>query len=470
MLNEITKMARSRNQRRLSYNALESRQMLAGDSVFFVNPDTSTLHITAGESNVEGAEFANDISFVVDTGANELVVTEANAAQRRFDLSGFNRISYRGTGANDRFTNNTDIDTRVVGFAGDDRITSGGGNDVVIGANGNDTIFTGDGDDYAAGNAGNDTIIETEGSTGNDRLFGGPGIDEIDSGDGDDRIAGNEGNDILRTGAGADFAFGNDGDDDISTGSERDFVYAGLGDDLIDAGAGNDRVLGQEGNDTILGGTGEDSIVGGDGDDTIDGGEDDDHITGGLGDDSLTGGPGIDFIIAAFANAPGNPFGFDTVFASGDNAVDTVLAHPIDTVVDNVDDNVVDVDIVRRNQQRNYLTQNLENPEWQETDSGLQFRNVVEGTGESPDANDRVRVNYVGVFTDGTQFDANNDISFGLNQVIAGWTEGLQLMQVGGTMDFVIGSDLAYGENGIFNIPGGSTLIFRVQLLEVIPQ
>ena len=463
-------MARSRKRRRLSYNALESRQMLAADSVFFVNSDTFTLHISAGDSNVEGAEFANDISFDIDASANELVVTEANAEERRFDLSTFDRISYRGTPFNDRFTNNTDITTRVVGFAGDDTITSGGGNDEIFGANGNDTIFPGNGDDYAAGNAGDDTIIETAGSTGNDRLHGGPGIDEIDSGDGDDRIAGSEGDDILRTGAGEDFAFGNDGDDTISTGSERDFVYGGFGNDTIDAGTGNDRVLGQEDDDTIVGGTGDDSIVGGTGNDIIDGGVGNDHITGGEGNDSLTGGEGIDFIVAGFANAPGNPFGADMVFASGDNAVDTILAHPIDTIVDNVEDNIVDTDLVRRNQQRRFLVDNLQNPGWQETDSGLQFRSVTEGTGASPDANDRVRVNYVGIFTDGTQFDANNDISFGLNQVIAGWTEGLQLMQVGGTMDFVIGSDLAYGENGIFNIPGGSTLLFRVQLLEVIPQ
>lgn len=464
-------MARSgnRRQRRLSYNSLESRKMLAGDSVFFVDTEATTLHIVAGDSNVEGAEFANDMSFAIDSDTNELVVTEANANEQRFDLADINRISYRGTFLNDRFTNNTDINARVVGFAGDDTITSGGGNDVIIGANGNDTIFPGNGDDYAAGNAGDDMIIETEGSTGNDRFHGGPGIDEIDSGDGDDRIAGSEGDDILRTGAGEDFAFGNDGDDVISSGSERDFVYGGLGDDQIDAGEGDDRALGQEGDDTILGGTGEDSIVGGDGNDTIDGGEDDDHITGGLGNDSLTGGPGIDFIIAGFANAPGNPFGFDTVFASGDDAIDTVLAHPIDTIVDHADDIIVNADIVRRNQQIRFLEQNIQNPGWQETDSGLQFLNVVEGTGASPDSNDIVRVNYVGVFTDGTQFDANDDISFGLNQVIAGWTEGLQLMKVGGTMDLAIGSNLAYGPNNRGNIPGGSTLLFRVELLEVIP-
>jgi len=465
-------MARSGNRRRrsLSYNALESRQLLAGDSVFFVNSATNSLHISAAQTNVEGAEFVNDMSFAIDVAANELVVTEANAAQRRFDLSGFNRISYRGTPGNDRFTNNTDIQARVVGFAGDDTITSGGGNDEVFGANGNDTIFTGNGDDYAAGNAGDDTIIETAGSTGNDRFHGGLGIDEIDSGDGDDRIAGSEGNDILRTGAGNDFAFGNDGDDNIFTGSERDFVYGGFGDDTIDAGTGDDRVLGQEDNDTILGGIGDDSLVGGSGNDNIDGGEGDDHITGGLGNDTLTGGPGVDFIVAAFPNAPGNPFGFDTVNASGDDAIDTVLAHPIDTITENVNDNIVDTDIVRRNQQRRFLVQNLENSGWQETESGLQFRTVVAGTGATPDANDRVRVNYVGVFTDGTQFDANNDISFALNQVIAGWTEGLQLMQVGGTIDLAIGSELAYGANNRGNIPGGSTLLFRVELLEVIPQ
>lgn len=107
-----------------------------------------------------------------------------------------------------------------------------------------------------------------------------------------------------------------------------------------------------------------------------------------------------------------------------------------------------------------------------ETASGLQYRVDREGDGESPDANDRVTVHYHGTLIDGTTFDSSYDrgqpATFGLNQVISGWTEGLQTMKKGGQTTFFIPSDLAYGPRATGDVIGAnSTLVFKVELLEV---
>lgn len=105
------------------------------------------------------------------------------------------------------------------------------------------------------------------------------------------------------------------------------------------------------------------------------------------------------------------------------------------------------------------------------TPSGLKYKVIKEGTGKSPKATDVVLVNYEGRLLDGTVFDSSFErgtpISFPLNQVIAGWTEGLQLMKEGSTYEFLIPSNLAYGERGAGPIPPNSDLIFLVELIEV---
>jgi FKBP-type peptidyl-prolyl cis-trans isomerase len=121
---------------------------------------------------------------------------------------------------------------------------------------------------------------------------------------------------------------------------------------------------------------------------------------------------------------------------------------------------------------RAFLAQNSENPDVQETASGLQYRVVEEGTGNSPGATDTVTVHYVGTLIDGTEFDSSRargePATFALNQVIPGWTEGVQLMSEGATYEFFIPSDLAYGEQGRPGPIGpNSTLIFEVELIEI---
>jgi FKBP-type peptidyl-prolyl cis-trans isomerase len=105
------------------------------------------------------------------------------------------------------------------------------------------------------------------------------------------------------------------------------------------------------------------------------------------------------------------------------------------------------------------------------TPSGLQYKITQEGTGASPDANDKVTVHYTGTLLDGTKFDSSVDrgqpATFGLNQVIKGWTEGLQYLKEGGKAIYYIPYDLAYGPNGSRTIPGNATLIFEVELIKV---
>ena len=114
------------------------------------------------------------------------------------------------------------------------------------------------------------------------------------------------------------------------------------------------------------------------------------------------------------------------------------------------------------------------NPEVKETPTGLQYRILKEGTGSSPNSTDKVKVHYVGKLLDGTVFDSSVErgepSEFGLNQVIRGWTEGLQLMKPGAKYEFFIHPKIAYGSRPRPKIPGNSLLIFEVELLDILPK
>lgn len=109
------------------------------------------------------------------------------------------------------------------------------------------------------------------------------------------------------------------------------------------------------------------------------------------------------------------------------------------------------------------------------TDSGLKYKVISEGLegGASPSPTSQVEVHYHGTLTDGTVFDSSRmrgeTITFGLNQVIAGWTEGLQLMSEGDVYELYVPAELAYGDRSPSPmIPAGSDLIFEVELVKVI--
>lgn len=122
---------------------------------------------------------------------------------------------------------------------------------------------------------------------------------------------------------------------------------------------------------------------------------------------------------------------------------------------------------------KDWLAKNGKKEGVKTTDTGLQYKVVKAGTGKSPKATDTVEVHYEGRLLDGTVFDSSKKrgqtAKFPLNQVIAGWTEGLQLMKEGGEYQFYIPASLAYGETGNQSIAPNSTLIFDVELIKVNP-
>ena len=111
--------------------------------------------------------------------------------------------------------------------------------------------------------------------------------------------------------------------------------------------------------------------------------------------------------------------------------------------------------------------------EWTETDSGLKYFEIVEGSGPMPRGpSSKVLVHYSGWLVDGTKFDSSVDrgapIDFDLNGVIKGWTEGVGSMRVGGKRKLIIPYGLGYGARGSRSIPPKATLIFDVELLEIV--
>ena len=119
-----------------------------------------------------------------------------------------------------------------------------------------------------------------------------------------------------------------------------------------------------------------------------------------------------------------------------------------------------------------FLAENKAKPGVQVTPSGLQYRVIQKGEGAVPKAQDVVRCHYRGTFLDGTEFDSSyrggEPAEFAVTEVIPGWTEALQLMHVGDKWQLFIPSDLAYGERGRDGIGPHETLLFELELLDVV--
>jgi len=119
-----------------------------------------------------------------------------------------------------------------------------------------------------------------------------------------------------------------------------------------------------------------------------------------------------------------------------------------------------------------FLAENKKKDGVKVTASGLQYKVIKQGNGPKPKLTDKVKVNYRGTLIDGTEFDSSykrgTPAEFPLNGVIKGWTEGLQLMPVGSKYEFYIPAELAYGARGPQTIGPNQTLIFEVELLEIV--
>jgi len=119
-----------------------------------------------------------------------------------------------------------------------------------------------------------------------------------------------------------------------------------------------------------------------------------------------------------------------------------------------------------------YLAKNAKNDSVKVTESGLQYKVLVKGTGETPKLEDKVKVHYRGTLIDGTEFDSSykrgEPATFGCGQVIAGWTEALTMMPVGSKWMLYIPYDLAYGDRETGTISPFSMLIFEVELLDIV--
>jgi len=108
---------------------------------------------------------------------------------------------------------------------------------------------------------------------------------------------------------------------------------------------------------------------------------------------------------------------------------------------------------------------------WKVTESGLQYRRIKAARGPQPTVESTVTIHYVGRFIDGREFDSSRSrgepATFPLNRLIKGWQEGVPMMRVGETWQFVIPSDIAYGDRDRAPIPPGSTLLFEIELLGI---
>ena len=126
--------------------------------------------------------------------------------------------------------------------------------------------------------------------------------------------------------------------------------------------------------------------------------------------------------------------------------------------------------------QKKYLADNEKRPGWHKTESGLEYHTIKSASGAWPWYPQRsvVTVNYEGRLIDGQVFDSSyqrgQPATFNLSKLIKGWQEGIPLMRVGETWEFAIPADLAYGDKGVGPIRGGSTLLFKIELLDTKPE
>lgn len=190
---------------------------------------------------------------------------------------------------------------------------------------------------------------------------------------------------------------------------------------------------------------------------------------------------GIEFAKSVKANAeaiPGGPYDMDRILEAfvkvfKNDTANLLIKMDQSPVIVNSYIQKVQEELAAKSKEEGaaFLEKNKQNPNVKVTSSGLQYEVIKLGNGVKPASTDKVKVHYQGTLLDGTVFDSSikrgEPAEFQLNQVIPGWTEGLQLMTVGSKYRFYIPENLAYGSRGTRGIPPYSALIFEVELLDV---
>lgn len=324
-------MKRSLAAKRLGFEQLESRRVLAAASATFLNSiltvqgdgshnsitiytdpsgnflvplESATVYVSDPDNGLANYETCTQIRILggegEDTYSHQLdfsipvIYDGGPGVQDRFIIGGDGNFTLGASsvsGANFTFSN-AEVAT-INGGDGPNRIRNAGftGYTFLVGGGGNDTLIGGPGINRIYGDGGNDSL---QGGPLDDELYGGEGSDTLKGGTGDDRLWGGEGSDNLDGQAGIDTIRGEGGGDRITDLLEQSLIYGGLGNDTITCGPGNDLIFGEEGSDNITAGDGNNTIDGSDGNDILRGGKNSNFFYPGKGNDQLFGGEGTD--------------------------------------------------------------------------------------------------------------------------------------------------------------------------------
>lgn len=287
---------RSEKLNKSNFHVLESRDLLAG------------IYFSSGEVTIAG-DASNNVGRFFDFDSNFYRARLDGIAVQNFAKSTVSKVIFIGFDGDDQFTNETLVESLILGNGGDDTLIGGNGIDVVNGGDGQDIIVGRGGDDRLIGGLGADDI---EGGLGNDRIFGGEGLNQLHGNENADLIFGGSDVDTIFGGDGADQVFPLGGDDIVHLGDgglpgatdpvDADLVLGGTGNDILSGGLGLNIFYGGDGDDQMTGGDGENRMHGQNGDDSLDSGSGDDYLAGQTGDDTISGGDGKDYIIPGFGD------------------------------------------------------------------------------------------------------------------------------------------------------------------------